>query len=277
MSSSLSRESQRLLRALATAGARAVADPFEAGRLSVFAPRNGVSVRIAAAARAAVDALERADLVVWRGKGARATCEPTQAGLAALARADAPDGLTPFQAQHAAPAKRRPDGADGSEAWVNEAESPLAWLARRKGGDGAPFLDAAALQAGERLRADLTRAQILPRVTSNWSAAGAGGRGGAGPAEALDATVAARQRVEAALAAVGAEMAGLLIDVCGFLKGLETIEGERRWPPRSAKIVLKIALERLASHYGLSHSARGPAAAPLRGWSAPPEVVAPGL
>lgn len=271
MSSSLSRESQRLIRALGTAGAIAVADPFDEARISVFAPRGGVSVRIATAARAAAAELEEADLAAWRRAGARPVCELTAAGRAALARLDAPEGLAPFQAQHAAPVKRRVEPGAGAEAWV--ADSPLAWLARRKGRDGTPFLDAAALQAGERLRADLTRAQILPRVTSNWSAAGAGGRGAAGPAEALDATVAARQRVDAALAAVGAEMAGLLIDVCGFLKGLETIEGERRWPARSAKIVLRIALERLATHYGLSQSARGRDAAPLRSWSALPEAA----
>ena len=132
-------------------------------------------------------------------------------------------------------------------------ESPLAWLARRRGRDGRALIEPHQLQAGERLRADFTRAHMMPRTTSNWSSPMASGRRGAGgdaPPAFSDTMIAARQRVHQALDAVGPEFGGLLLDVCCFLKGLEDIERERAWPARSAKVVLQLALDRLARHYG---------------------------
>ncbi len=134
---------------------------------------------------------------------------------------------------------------------ANMAESPLGQLARRKGRDGAPFLEKREFDAGERLRADYTRGQIMPRLGANWIASVSSGKRGAGGGmvDLTDAVLAARQRVDKAIAAVGPELAGVLIDVCCFLKGLELVETERGWPVRSAKIVLKTALAALARHY----------------------------
>jgi hypothetical protein len=74
--------------------------------------------------------------------------------------------------------------------------------------------------------------------------------------------------VHQALDAVGPEFAGLLLDICCFLKGLEDIERERVWPTRSGKIVLHLALTSLARHYGYSAQARGPGQTPIRTWLA---------
>jgi hypothetical protein len=67
-----------------------------------------------------------------------------------------------------------------------------------------------------------------------------------------DAAIAAGQRVQAALAVVGPELGGLLVDVCCLLVGLEEVERNRRWPRRCAKVVLRLALGQLARYYGLA-------------------------
>ena len=132
---------------------------------------------------------------------------------------------------------------------VNWSESPLGQLMRRKGRDGETFLTSAEFQAGERLRADYTRGQLMPRLGANWVASVSSGRRDGGIADLTDAALGARIRVENAIRTVGPELSGILIDVCCFLKGMETVEMERGWPVRSAKIVLKTALGVLSRHY----------------------------
>jgi len=176
-----------------------------------------------------------------------------------------------FRAQHLSLARARIDTPDGPlDVTVDELESPLAWLARRKGRDGQALIEAVQFQAGERLRGDFTRANLTPPVTSSFDPSISLGRRGQGAgATFTDAVVAAREQVNRALEAAGPEFAGVLLDVCCFLKGLADIERERRWPPRSAKIVLQLGLDRLARHYGLAQEARGRSHAPIRTWLEP--------
>lgn len=230
--------------------------------------RAGVSASTQVSAAAALIA---ADLALRRADGA---LELTPAGRAFAARRAliGGPGIDPFVGQHLALARRAIDGPNGrAQALVDDSESPLAWLARRKGRDGRAMIEPQQLEAGERLRLDFTRAQLMPRVSSNWSAPvshGARAAAGGQAANITDVIVAARQRVRHALDAVGPEFAGLLVDVCCFLKGLEDVERERLWPPRSAKVVLQLALDRLARHYGLAAAARGKAHTPIRTWLA---------
>jgi len=133
----------------------------------------------------------------------------------------------------------------------NLSESPLSGLTRLKDKAGAAFLPAAALEAGERLLADFTRGQLQPRITASWEprlstrAKGAAG----GSVDLNDSAMAARDRVSAAIDALGPELAGVTLDICCFQKGLETVERERQWPARSAKLMLRTALLVLARHY----------------------------
>jgi hypothetical protein len=193
---------------------------------------------------------------------------------AAATAATAPQPeIDPFRAQHLALADRAlmtPDGV--ASVTVDDGESPLAWLARRKGRDGRSLISAEQFIAGERLRADFTRANLTPRVTSNWGAP-TGRTQSTGAGEMTDLVVASRQRVRLALDACGPEFAGILLDVCCFLRGLEDVERQRGWPSRSAKIVLQLALNRLARHYGL---APAPSSNRLRSWLADDAALAVG-
>jgi hypothetical protein len=170
-----------------------------------------------------------------------------------------------FRAQHGELAQRDAD-VPGASVVVDLDESPVAALARPRGG-AAAWLAPHAVAAAERLRRDFERARLQPRVTANLSTPVHTGRRAAGQADLADTTIAARRRVDDAMRAVGPEFAGALLDVCCFLKGLETVERERCWPARSAKLVLRLGLEALARHYGLSPMAAGPKAArKLRQW-----------
>jgi len=198
----------------------------------------------------------------------RARAKITLAGPSRQAAAPAAD-IGRFRAQHLDLAQRQIVGPSGAEGVTyDEAESPLAWLARRKGRDGRALIAPVQLLAGERLRAEFTRAQLMPRITANWSAPVADGARGANPAAFTEAVTGARQRVRRALDAVGPEFSGLLLDVCCFLKGLEDVERERAWPARSGKVVLQLGLDRLARHYGLRIEARGNNRGEVRTWLA---------
>lgn len=241
----------RLLRHLSQPGAYAVDSPLGCGRIALY--RRGVGGATLGAGY--VPATE-ADTLVAAGFAAWVT----EAGKRRLR-------LAGTEAERPrATATMMVDG-QAQQVVLDERESPLLWLHRRLGKDGAPQISAIEFAAGERLRADLTLAQMLPRTTVNWDAGLAAGTHAAmrAPAEASDSSLAARQRVRLACKRLGPELSGLAIDVCGFLKGLDQVERERKWPARSAKVVLRLALAALVEHYGLSAK---PAISADRAWQA---------
>jgi hypothetical protein len=195
----------------------------------------------------------------------------TSAGINELRRAkSAPAGSGPAAPQSAARARPSLRVRSGQQAAEHLAhESPLVWLRRRKDKDGQPLITEPQFNAGERLAADFWHAQMTPRVTADWSAA-AGRRmrrsaPGAG-VDLKDNVVAARTRVHRALAAVGPELAGILVDVCCHDVGLEPAGRSQGWPQRAAKVVLQLALTRLARHYGLLALEPSPGARRMRHW-----------
>ena len=155
----------------------------------------------------------------------------------------------------AAKAARTPKAACSPGHARTPDEGPLAWLRRRRNKLGQPFMSEAQIGAAERLASDFWHGGLMPRVTANWSAAAPRSRmrrptPGIG-VEASDAALAARQRFYKALSAVGPELSRMLVEVCCHEVGLEAIEQAAKWPQRTARVVLDLALKELARHYGL--------------------------
>ena len=138
----------------------------------------------------------------------------------------------------------------GRSVTVNRAESPLTWL-RSRG-----LIDARQFAAGERLRAAYETASIAPSVTMRWTP-----RVDGGGQDALDPTsaqIAARRRFDAAIAAAGPGLADILWRVVCAGEGLPAAERALSWPARAGRVVLTLALDRLATHYEGGDGGRSP-------------------
>ena len=128
---------------------------------------------------------------------------------------------------------------------VNSVESPLGWLLARGHVSQRHF------DAGERLRSDWERAQLAPRVTMTWDAAPkAGGRGGSGAEPDLVAVqIDAKRRFEDAVRSAGPGLSDILWRVVCAGEGMRDAESALGWPARAGKVVLTLALDRIADYY----------------------------
>lgn len=134
----------------------------------------------------------------------------------------------------------------GRRVTVNLAESPLGWLKARGLVSDRQF------EAGERLRADYERAALGARVTMRWEPRVDAGIGAAGAGlDPTEARVAAKRRFDDAIAAAGPGLADILWRVVCAGEGLPAAERALGWPARAGRLVLGLALDRVASHYGL--------------------------
>ena len=214
---------------------------------------------------AVVAAMVSEGLLEAEGTGVRRTA----AGRQFLRRALAGAGEDPFEAQHRLIEDKTVAGDHGEriEVRANAAENPLSWLATRRGRDGAPLIDRAQHEAGKRLAGDFERANRRERTSQSWDMSGVRGESRRDRLTLGEAALEARRRVERALDAVGPGLAEILVAVCCEERGLEVIERRLGWPQRSGKVVLRLALDRLASHYGIGLSARG-SGAKLVHWGA---------
>lgn len=133
----------------------------------------------------------------------------------------------------------------GRSVTVNLAESPLGWLKARG------HVSARQYDAGEQLRADWERAQLAPSVTMRWDAAPAAAGAARAQLDPTSAQIAAKRRFEAAVAAAGPGLADILWRVVCAGEGMREAEAALGWPARAGKLVLGLALDRVADHYGM--------------------------
>ncbi len=139
---------------------------------------------------------------------------------------------------------RRAAQRGGRSVTVNLAESPLTWLHARG------HLSDRQFDAGERLRADWERAQLSPAMTMRWDAVRVAGSGDRG-LTASERQIAAKARFDGAVAAAGPGLVDVLWRVVCAGESLAHAERALAWPVRSGKLVLGLALDRLAAYYRL--------------------------
>ena len=141
----------------------------------------------------------------------------------------------------------RGSGAKGKRrtVTVNIAESPLSWLHARG------HLDDRQFDAGERLRSDFERAQLGPNVTMRWDPVRSKTTGEQ-DLTASERAIAAKARFDGALAEAGKGLADVLWHVVCANEALAEAEKALGWPARSGKLVLRLALERVADFYRIS-------------------------
>ena len=125
---------------------------------------------------------------------------------------------------------------------VNLAESPLAWLYARG------HLPDRLFDAGERLRADYERAQLAPSITMRWDPVRIRGAADSG-LNPTERRIAAKQRFDGAIRAAGKGLDDVLWRVVCAGESLPVAEKALEWPARSGKLVLRIALDRVADFY----------------------------
>jgi hypothetical protein len=128
---------------------------------------------------------------------------------------------------------------------VNLAESPLAWLGARK------LISERQLVAGEMLRRDYERAALPQQTTMQWDAPPNGkvARGSQSHGATTLAQIDAKARFDGAIAAAGAGLADILWRVVCAGEAVPTAEKALGWPSRSGKLVLLLALDRVADYY----------------------------
>lgn len=131
----------------------------------------------------------------------------------------------------------------GRSVTVNLCESPLTWLHARG------HLTDREYDAGERLRADWETAQLAPGMSMRWEPVAVRSSRHDHDLNPTERQIAAKARFDGALAVAGKGLGDILWRVVCAGDSLPVAEKALEWPVRSGKLVLKLALDRVAEFY----------------------------
>lgn len=155
----------------------------------------------------------------------------------------------------------------GSSARLNINEGPILKLSYSRNGM-PPFLQSHHIVAAKKIEILVARTQMLQRTTMSYDPTRIGrGNKSSGLDQGLgDNALDARNKLQHCLDRLPHDCAGVVMDVCGFQKGLQLIETERKWPRRSAKLILRIGLEQLCILFELTPTIKGVESNTARHW-----------
>ena len=150
---------------------------------------------------------------------------------------------------------------------LNINEGPLLQLSHARNNKPA-FLAPHHLLAAGKIQQLMARCQMVQRTTLSYdpTRTGKADKSLNSAHELGDNALDARRKLNACLETLPADCAGVVMDVCGYQKGLQLIETERNWPRRSAKLILRIGLEQVCLHFGIDFSAQGKEGVRTRKW-----------
>jgi hypothetical protein len=108
--------------------------------------------------------------------------------------------------------------------------------------------------AGEILRGDYEAAALGPHVTMSWEniPRSRQKRGAPSGLNRTERMIQAKSRFDGALTALGPDLSDIAWRVICIGESVPAGEREMSWPVRSGKLVLKIALDRLAAFYRIT-------------------------
>ena len=123
-------------------------------------------------------------------------------------------------------------------------------LGKERGPQNKPFLSAAEVQAGELFQRDYNRRYGTGKMTQTLDAARVDQTRTNSTETDMIHRLDCGRAYEAAINVLGPSLDQAALVICGEGKSLDQLEREQAWSRGSGRMILKLALQRLALHYG---------------------------